>query len=92
MGLNSRVLDITLDTTLFGKILGGGKKVISTDVNQYWTRTLYEENGRKRQYDLVRTRNSSTNSQWMDVKFKGIRKRGDKYTISLGRVLVYTNI
>jgi hypothetical protein len=81
--VNRSILHLTLRRRWFADIAAGEKKIEYRDRKPYWKSRL-----EGRSYDMIKFRNGyAKNAPEMVVQFRGLRKRGRKYEILLGRVL-----
>ena len=78
-----QILHLTLKKEWFDKILSGSKTVEYREVKHYWTKRLFQEDGRSKKYDLIEFRNGySKNSKKVRVLFLGVKK--DRMKESIG--------
>jgi hypothetical protein len=83
----TETLKVTLHHNLhrefFAAIAAGTKRFEYRERKPYWRKRL---EGRK--YDVIKFRNGyATTAPEMIVQFRGLRKRGRRYEILLGRIL-----
>lgn len=82
-----KILHLTLMKRWFDEILVGTKKVEYREIKPYWTKRLFEENGKPKHYDFVLFRNGySKSARKIITEFKGLRVK-DKYEILLGEIV-----
>ena len=78
-----RVLHLTLREEFFEKIADGSKKTEFREYKPYWKVRL-----EGKRYDVIKFRNGyAANAPEMTVRFRGVKRCGKKYEISLRRVL-----
>ena len=69
-----KILHLTLKKKWFDQILAGTKKIEYREIKPYWTKRLFDDNGKSKHYDIIYFRNGySKDAHKMQVKFKGIR-------------------
>jgi hypothetical protein len=83
MGTAKSILHLTLHRDPFAQIAAKKKRVEYRKRKPYWRKRLEH-----RKYDVIKFRNGyATCAPEMIVQFRGLRKRGKKYEILLGRIL-----
>jgi hypothetical protein len=82
-----KILHLTLMKKWFDEILAGTKTVEYREIKPYWTKRLFDKEGKPIKYDVIFFRNGySKNCRKMKVEFKGLRT-GKEYEILLGKVI-----
>ena len=85
-----KILHLTLHKKWFDQILTGTKKTEFREVKPYWTKRLFNPDGKPKKFDAVFFRNGySKTCRKMKVKCLGIRRRKGKkeYEILLGKII-----
>ncbi len=83
-----KTLHLTLMKEWFDQILAGTKKIEYREIKPYWTKRLFDENGKSKHYDIIEFRNGySKDCRKMRVEFKGLRVGKKNYELILGDVL-----
>ncbi len=83
-----KILHLTLMKKWFDEIISGKKKIEYREIKPYWTKRLFDSNGKPKHYDTIHFRNGyNKDAPQMNVEFKGVRKSKDNYEILLGGVL-----
>ena len=91
--MQSKTLYLTLHKKWFEQILKGVKKMEYRDIKPYWTKRLFDKNGKPKKYTEILFKNGySNNCPWMRVKFLGLEIGNGKYSIKLGQVIKARNI
>lgn len=71
----TRILHLTLKKRWFDEILAGTKNVEYREIKPYWTKRLFDENGKPKSYDFILFRNGySKDARKMKVEFRGVEK------------------
>lgn len=86
-------LKIVIKQKWFDEILAKKKVTEYRAVIPYWQSRLYDKTNKKRHYDLIEFINGyQTDARRLITEFKGFKKRGNQYLISIGRILKKINI
>jgi hypothetical protein len=81
-------LHLTLKKRWFDEILAGTKKIEYREIKPYWTKRLFEDDGRAKEFDVISFRNGyNKDCREMCVEFLGVRKGEEHYEISLGEIV-----
>ena len=84
--MQKKILYLTLHKKWFDEIVSGKKKIEYRDIKPYWTKRLFDKDGKPKDYNLIFFRNGySKDCPKMFVEFKGVLI-SDKYEILLGAV------
>ena len=85
--MTPKILHLTLMKKWFDEILSGKKKIEYREIKPYWTKRLFDSDGKPKQFDFILFKNGySKGARSMKVEFKGLRI-GKEYEILLGEVL-----
>ena len=85
-------LHLTLHRKWFKQILEEKKKIEYREIKPFWTKRLFDEDGKPKKYDLILFRNGySKDAPIMKIEFKGISIT-DNYEIHLGNILSTNNV
>ncbi len=95
-----KILYLTLKKKWFDQILAGTKKIEYREIKPYWTKRLFDSEGKPKHYDIIEFRNGySKTARKIRVEFKGVRvgvlkkdvgdfKKGMRlYEVGLGNVV-----
>jgi len=95
-----KILHLTLKKKWFDQILAGTKKIEYREIKPYWTKRLFDKDGKPKHYDIIEFRNGySKEARKMQVEFNEVRtsrlkedvlgwnKGMNVYGIILGEVL-----
>ncbi len=84
--MTEKILHLTLMKKWFDEILSGKKKVEYREIKPYWTKRLFDSNGKPKKFDFILFKNGySKDARKMKVKFVGL-KVGKEYEIGLGKI------
>jgi ASC-1-like (ASCH) protein len=82
-----KILHLTLMKKWFDLIKSGEKKVEYREIKPYWTKRLFDKEGKPIKYDFILFRNGySKDSPKMMVEFLGI-KTTSQYEVLLGEII-----
>lgn len=85
--MTEKILHLTLMKKWFDQILEGTKKIEYREIKPYWTKRLFDKNGKSIKFDFILFRNGySKDCRKMKVEFKGLRI-GKEYEIMIGKIL-----
>ena len=78
-----KILHLNLMKKWFDEILSGKKKVEYREIKPYWTKRLFDSDGKPKKFDFIVFKNGySKDARVMKVEFKGL-KVGKEYEILL---------
>jgi len=99
-----KILHLILKKKWFDEILAGTKKIEYREIKPYWTKRLFDDEGKPKKFDVIEFRNGySKDARKMRVEFKGVRigvlkgdvmgwKKGMRvYEIFLGKIVLEGN-
>ena len=81
-------LKIFIKGIWFDQIVDKTKSIEFRRVTPFWTSRLYDANNKKRHYDQIEFINGyKPDSRRVITGFDGVKKRGEEYLISIGRII-----
>jgi len=90
--MNKETLHLTLHKKWFDEILSREKKFEYRDIKPYWTKRLFDEQGKPIRYKKIIFSNGySKGCRKMIVEFLGVSIIDNKYTIKLGKIIEAMN-